>query len=318
MIIKRRERPMKIKGYEALLTRMPEYHAKREVIQDLLYSANAGIGGEERLDECLKYFDPPYPCLIIQDLSLPEKCQIDTLVITQQAIIILEVKNMSGKLRLQENPSALIQTLPSGQVKSYKSPVVQMETAKIRVEKIVNQYNFALPIKTSLVLAYPSQFIENVPSHVTVWSADEVLYRLYRMNYSNPLITIDEMDRLGKHLLSVSKPHNPFPLIPNLKISPDTINKGMLCPKCHNQKMKRLKRHWHCPYCKLSSYDAHLQALDEWFMLFQPTISTEECMEYLGLQNTLSASRILKKMDLEQSGGKKFRQYHLKENHRFQ
>lgn len=318
MIIKQRVRPVKISGYESLLTRMPSQHPKREYIGDLLYSANAGIGGEERLDGCLEFFDPPYSYRMIRDLSLPERCQIDTLLITQSEILILEVKNMSGKLRLQRNPSVLEQTLQNGQVKYFKSPLIQMETAKIKVEKIARRHNLGLPIKTALVLAYPSQYIENIPADATVWNADEVMYHLHQANPSKPLISLDEMDRLGMLLLSQEQPHKPFPLLPNLKINTDTINKGVICPLCCHKEMKRLNRRWFCSSCKFFSQNAHLKALDEWFMLFKSTINVQECMQFLGLQNKHAARRMLKNMNLEETGSRQFRSYRLKENHEWQ
>lgn len=318
MIIKQRERPAKIAGYEALLARLPAKHPKREYILDLLYSANAGIGGEERLDECLEYFDPPYPYVMIHDLSLPEKCQIDTLLITQSSITVLEVKNMSGKLCLKTNPSVLHQTLPSGQVKSYKSPVIQAETAKIKVEKILKRHACPLNVKTAIVLAYPSQMIENVPPGATVWSADEVMYRLYRMEEPKPLISIGQMNSLGELLLSIDRSHKPFPLAPNLKINPNEIENGVFCPRCRLRKMKRQIQRWHCPTCNFYSRDEYLRALDQWFMLYKSTINAKECMQFLGLRDTGSARRMLKSKGLEEMGGRRHRYYQLKRNHQWQ
>lgn len=76
----------------------------------MLNYEKAGAGGEERVDELLSFFEPNYPFVVIQDLSLPDRGQIDTIIITQDRLFILEIKNMGGKLRHQTNPSVLHQT----------------------------------------------------------------------------------------------------------------------------------------------------------------------------------------------------------------
>ncbi|CEG21974.1 Nuclease-related domain protein [Planococcus massiliensis] len=314
MIIKHREKPIKIEGYEALLRRMSLQHPMRNTISDVLKGAQAGIGGEERLDEMLEFFDPPYPHLFIHDLSLPEKIQIDTLLITQSFLMILEVKNMSGKLRLTTNPSGLHQTLANGQEKTYKSPVVQAETAKIKMEKVLKRFSYPLKIETAIVLAYPSQTMEGVPPGVNVWKADEVMVQLHRFQSTEPLITLEQMNAIGQLLLSMHQPYQPFPLAPKFNIAFHEIESGVFCEQCRVKKMNKINRRWHCKTCNFFSGNAHLMALDEWFMIYKSTITAKECMNFLGLRDSDTARRILKNVDLEESGSRCFRTYQPKEN----
>ena len=311
IITKYREKPIKIAGYEAMLKRLPRNHEKWSVFQDLLNSANAGFGGEKRLDRLLKHFDPPYPYLLIQDLSLSEaeECQIDTVLITQSCIFLLEVKNMGGRLRFSENPSVLHQSAANGKNRTYKSPVVQVETAKLKISKILKAMEIALPVKSAIVIAYPNQVVEDVPPGATVWSADEVMIRLHNLDVTKIHISLEQMKAFGEHLLSIEEVYKPFPLAPKFEIDLKAIENGVFCPRCRLRKMERAKRTWYCKICRISSTDAHLQALDEWFMLMKPTITTTECRDFLGLTNLDAAIRVLKRNTLIETGSRRYRQY---------
>lgn len=309
MIMKYRNRPAKIAGYEALLKRLAPFHPKRTVIADTLYNQMAGIGGEERVDELLTYFEPDYPFLIIQDLQLPNRTQIDTLLITEDCAIILEIKNLGGQLRHRSNPSVLDQTTPSGQQRYFKSPVIQVETAKIKMERILKSFNCPLPVETAVVMAYSSQFIENVPLGGTVWSADEVLVQLCNRKIRPKLLTPIQMKELAENLLSIDSKHQLFPLSTKYDIPLSDIEKGVFCPRCLLRKMERSGRRWECKPCSLFSNDAHLVAVDDWFMLCKSTITTNECKNFLGLTNYDAAKRVLKRKGLTESGGRRNRSY---------
>ena len=311
IIIKHRKRPAKIAGYEALLKRMPENHPKRETIEDLLKSSNAGFGGEERLDHLMKNFDPDYPYLIIQDLSISTNTdfQVDTVLLTQSCVILLEVKNISGRLRFTVNPSALHQTKASGIEKAYKSPLVQVEMIEWNFENLLKRLDFLLPVQAFLVIAYPNQIVLDTPPGSVIWSADEVMIRLHNFNLPHKQISEDEMQQLGQQLLTLASEYNPFPLAPKHGISVSKIANGVFCAICKTTKMDRIKRSWQCPVCKMKSSDAHHQALQEWFMLIKPSISAAECKEFLGLEHLSTARNILKNPLYKRTGNNKKRRY---------
>lgn len=313
MILKYRDKPAKIAGYEALLKRLAVNHPKRAMIVEKLASAKAGAGGEERIDTILSYFEPEYPFRIIQNLSLPERNQIDTLIIMQDRIIILEIKNLGGELRMRTNPSSLGQILLDGRRRFLKNPVIQAETAKIKLQKVLKAAGIQLPIESIVVMAYPSQFVEDVPPDAKVWIAEEVLVQLYKINIGNKFLSVEQMHSLGKKLLSIDRQYQPFPLAPNMNINLQDIGNGVFCPRCKLRKMKRVVRRWECHFCDIYSLDAHLDTIDEWFMLCKSTITTQECKAFLELTNIETAKRILRKKGLAEIGGKRNRQYLRKE-----
>jgi hypothetical protein len=216
---------------------------------------------------------------------------------------------LGGELSLRTNPSALGQTLSNGQRRFLKSPIIQVEIAKIKLEKILKNIKCQLPVETAVVMAYPSQFVENVPPKVNVWSAEEVLVQLYKIHIKNKILNEDEMYSLGHKLLSIEQQYHPFPLAPNFNINLHEIETGVFCPRCRLRKMERNLRKWECGFCDIYTLDSHLTAIDEWFMICKSTITTNECKDFLGLPSIESAQRALKRKQLKEAGGRRYRYF---------
>lgn len=311
MIIKHREMPIKIAGYEALLKRLPPTHPKRMAVKNSLNNANAGYGGEERLDEALEFFDPPYPHRIIQDFSLGGafKVQVDTVVLTQSCVFLLEIKNIAGKLQFKQNPSALHSILTNGEIKSYKSPITQMNETAIRMNKFLKTLGCPLPVATIIVIAHPSQIVEDAPPDALILAAGEVNFHLSKMKLPKPILSIEELHQLGQSLVAVHTDYQPFPLAPKFQIEQSEIETGVFCPRCIFGKMERVKRVWECETCRLISQDAPSDALQDWFMLIKSTINTAECLDFIGLEKLDAAKRFLIRNGCQPVGGRRYREY---------
>lgn len=311
MIIKYREMPAKITGYEALLKRLSPTHPKRTAVKTSLNNAKAGYGGEVRLDEALEFFDPPYAHQILQDYSLPTpfKIQVDTLMLTQSCIFLLEVKNITGKLQFKQNPSALYSVLADGKIKSYKSPVTQMNETTMRMRAFLKTLGCPLPVMSIIVIAHPSQIVEDAPHAARILSAGEVNFYLSEMQLPDPILSIEKFRCLGETFLSAHQAYPSFPLAPRFQIERSEIETGVFCPRCHLGKMERTKLAWECETCRLISRSAHSTALDDWFMLIKSSISTAECCEFIGLTSLETAKHFLIKNGCQPVGGRRYRHY---------
>ena len=311
MIIKHREWPIKIAGYEALLKRMSPSHPKRAAVKNSLNNAKAGYGGEERLDEALEFFDPPYPHQIIQDFSLGGafKIQVDTVVLTQSCVFLLEIKNIAGKLQFKQNPSALHSVLANGEIKSYKSPITQMNETAMRMGKFLKTLGCPLPVASVIIIAHPSQIVEDAPLDARILAAGEVNFHLSKMKLPEPILSIEELHQLGQSLVAVHRDYQPFPLAPKFQIEQSEIETGVFCPRCVLGKMGRTKLAWECETCRLISRDAHSEALQDWFMLIKSTINTAECCNFIGLKSLDAAKRFLIRNGCQPVGGRRYRQY---------
>ena len=311
MIIKYREIPEKIAGYEALLKRLSPVHPMRAVVKNKLNNARAGFGGEERLDKALELFDPPYAHQLIQDFSVaaPFHLQVDTVLITRSAIVLLEVKNMTGKLQFKQNPSALYSIGAGGEVRSYKSPVTQMNETAMRMRKFLTSVDCPLPVSTLLVMAHPSQIVEDVPANCRILTTAEANYYLTNLPMPEPILSWEQFHQVGHTFLAAHQNYQAFPLAPKFQIPLTDIEPGVFCPCCQLGKMHRISIAWECETCRHISRNAHLHTLQDWFMLIKPTITTAECRDFIGFKNLETAKQFLLKNNCHPVGGRKFRHY---------
>ncbi|MFC0270255.1 nuclease-related domain-containing protein [Metabacillus herbersteinensis] len=128
MIVKERKVPLSILKLQALARRTHPDHPKFQLIKENLAKSLAGYKGEAAIDYPLSPL-PEKNYLILHDMRLQNKqhyFQMDTLLLSQSYLLILEVKNMSGTLPFDNKFKQLIRTL-DGKQESYPYPLVQIQ-----------------------------------------------------------------------------------------------------------------------------------------------------------------------------------------------
>jgi len=93
-------------------------------------------------------------------------------------------------------------------------------------------------------------------------------------------------------------------------IQPHEILKGIMCPHCQNLSVSKVRRKWVCTICRTSSSKLHHQAIKDYFLIFNQPISNKECREWLCIQSSDVAKRILTNMDLKTIGKGKSTKYY--------
>ena len=128
MIIKERGVPLSIRTLEALGRRISPNHPSFQLIKSDLTKRKAGLRGEQSLDYYLNE-----PALdhysIFHDIRLSvhgHPFQIDTLMLTNQFVLILEVKNISGTLHFDQKFNQLIRTTSDGREEGFPDPFSQV------------------------------------------------------------------------------------------------------------------------------------------------------------------------------------------------
>jgi hypothetical protein len=67
---------------------------------------------------------------------------------------------------------------------------------------------------------------------------------------------------------------------------------------------------WLCAKCQTQSKDAHLNAIDDYFLLIKPSFNNREIREFLGLPTPRSTTHLLSQVNLSYSGSNKGRVYY--------
>ncbi|MFL6560683.1 MAG: NERD domain-containing protein, partial [Bacillus sp. (in: firmicutes)] len=97
-------------------------------------------------------------------------------------------------------------------------------------------------------------------------------------------------------------------ILDKYQINKTDLLTGVLFPSC-NHPLVRKKRKWYCSTCDKFSQDAHLNALKDYFLLFDSKITNKQFREFAHIKSHDTAKRLLHSVYLNYSGTKKGRIY---------
>src|SRR5579875_1040302 len=148
LIIKKKGESLRQMALERLLLRLPEQHPRFPSIENALRSTRAGENGERILGEVFQKYMFPFKHYIFHDLHLKStgNFQIDTLFLCKQGAIILEMKNIDGRISFPANQNQITRTLDNGQVDSFECPSIQLERNRILLKDWFYARNVSIPI----------------------------------------------------------------------------------------------------------------------------------------------------------------------------
>jgi ssDNA-binding Zn-finger/Zn-ribbon topoisomerase 1 len=310
MIKKERKKPLKLRKLEALHGRLPENYPKKHYVENELGKVMAGWRGEQAIDFHLSFL-PKEDYLILHDLRLEDSenrfFQIDTLLLSQNFHLILEVKNMAGTLYFNDVPQQLVQYL-NNEEKAYACPILQAERQQLQLEAFLKKLHLpVVPILFFVVISHSHSVIKLAPSFhkakrfVIHASALPEKISSIQLNSSTENATSKELKKIARLLIKHHQPSNPD-YLERFKIPQSEILTGVHCPNCRQLAMKRNHGKWVCPYCQNSLKDAHIAALHEYSLLFGPKINNQQLRDFLHLPSVSVATKMLTSLGLRKQG----------------
>ena len=300
--------PKEIQIYKRAQSRFPVNHpylkgflTKRKIIE-------AGYFGECYVDHFLHQMTFPKNHYIFKGLHLqiePETfLQIDTLIVTQKYIAILEIKNIKGKVHFQKHPKQLIRDF-HGEIATYKCPEQQILRHSNKIRRLLTQLNIKLLIENRIVFAFSSTHIAEPPEKVIALMACDITNHLDELNQLPDAISSRTFKRLIDALTSIECEYFPKPFAETFQFDWKTLNTGLFCPNCEIKLIHPNR----CPLCKTSRKTLYTLAIEEWFYLCKNTISNNECVHFLNLKDKYAATYLLKNLQLESHNHNKYRRY---------
>ncbi|WP_062232798.1 nuclease-related domain-containing protein [Fictibacillus sp. FJAT-27399] len=318
MIVKTRSVPLSIQKLQALLRRLPKNHQKIPIIQEDLAKKMAGYRGEYSIDYPLS-FVPSKDYSILHDIRLPFKeyfFQIDTLILSQRFILILEVKNIAGKLYFDQDFHQLIRTL-DGKEEGFPDPILQIRRHEFQMKAWLEKHKFPeLPMESLVVISNPYSQIQISPEHKHL---HKII--LHREALSSKISKIDHLHKkeilteklLKKIIRLLMKQHRESnsSILDQFGIKRHELQKGVQCMDCNHLAMQRKHGSWFCPNCYYKCKNAHIEALKDYCYLINSTITNQEARDFLLLSSLDVTTRILRSTATKFDGVYKSTLYHL-------
>jgi hypothetical protein len=255
---------------------------------------------------------------ILHDIRLPFSenfFQIDTLLITPNFIYIVEVKNIAGILFFDPPFKQLIRKNEAKE-EGFLDPISQVKRQMHQFKRWLEKHNFSVPpiehmvavSKSSTIIKADKEYIRHVQQKVI--HAEQLLdkYQSFQQTYLKKVLDSKMIKKICKLILKQHQPEN-INILSYYQLCQDSILTGVQCPSCYTFPMKKVFSKWICQQCHGSSKDAHIQALDDYFLLLSPTISNSQCCQFLHLPPNFNPYRLLSKLQLSHNGKTKGRVY---------
>ena len=305
MIYKQRSKPKKLIGLNALIPRLHPSHPEIQKIKDEFWNRKAGFGGEQHLDKHLAEFKPPYPHAILHDICLKQNgiyFQMDSLIITPAFILIIEAKNLAGKIIVKSNPTQFIQESPTGERKVLQNPISELERKQLFLNHWLKQRKIDIPINGIVAFAFSNELnFEHIPETKIVFNYELPTY-LYSLPVNNEIISKDAIRKLAIEMKNNHQEYNPFPLSKLMHIPLTDILPGVICPECVTRGMHWKNRKWSCFSCNHSGSNYHTAALEDWTCLINDRITNREFRDFILLNDPSVTKRFLAQSGLIHKG----------------
>lgn len=283
-------------------------------LEKKLTTLRLGMIGENRLAKVFEYYQFPFSNQILYGVSLEAggKFQTDCLILTTNVIFLLESKNIGGKLSFEKNPERLVSEKDNGQIAVYESPEVQVERNMIQLKWWLEERGLQIPVVGAFVFTSavhptivkgPERIQALFPKTIFVYINRQWEYFREKTNYlsSTELKKLSELIRVE----SVKKRFKQYPLKKSLHLENINIKKGVRCENCGQVGMKWHHGNWICISCNHKDRDAHIAAIQEWFLFYKETITNRECQEYLLINDRHLIKRLLKHENILEFGNTK-------------
>ena len=300
----------------SLIGRMPAVHSQLNYLKGKLHRTVAGIRGEERMRQRFIEFQPDEEVHALWDIGLALgswKTQFDGIVLTKRGAIIIDSKNISGRLHFDDKTGEFYRFDENDVKEVFDDPRIQLNKNIRFLSKWFARKKIHLPV-SGLIVFTPKK------CEFIVRPKGKHLCKVYQMpEYLFQILKAFPLEAEPPNLLKIKKQivggHVPYlrsPICGKYYIRVSEIRTGVQCQACKAYGMERIKKSWQCPACSHRDRQAHNFALREYFSLIDEHITNEKFREWCGVSSSSVAKRLLAQFDLETSGESKAWKYSLK------
>ncbi|QQK77956.1 NERD domain-containing protein [Salicibibacter cibarius] len=284
--IKPREVPAELKLLRMLHPRMrmkpPDYQRYLNLEQ--------GYAGELIMDAWLE--DLSIDCLVINDVLLEQNrnlFQIDTLVIFQEKISVLDAKHNDGDFYIDGDK------WKASSGTEIQDPLLQRKRSMTLLRKLLQSHRINIPIESFLVFTHPEFYLYNDSPQLPAVFPTQMPRFLKKMNSQTSRLG-QKHEKIAEQLLALHKDENPRTRLPEYDY--DGLKKGVVCSGCHSFMQYRRKT-WFCSGCGMAEDNETvvMRSVAEYRLLFPDRkITTNAIYDWCGLSaSTRNINRILAK-----------------------
>lgn len=306
-----RKTPEQMDFYEVLMRRAALDNPVSKDLQSKYYNLRAGYAGERRVDH--EWREVNVPGILLHDFTcfneFGHSHQMDTIFICKHFVLVVEVKNVGGRIDFDDQRRQLLRTREDGTVESFMNPVDQVKRHRELLEHEVFHWPEYVPIEAVIVIANPSTVIGHVSNEVPIFNVSGLRSKVYELVKKHEQVSVNTRTVRG-YLEKLYRP-----LQSRMRTIDVPVRKGVLCVSC-SEVMVHGAKGFMCMKCGWRDSDgtALRQAMHDYRVLYGAEISNGAFRDFVGVMSTSTANFILKKLFTEHSGNYKARKYKIPEN----
>lgn len=318
MIVKPRDIPTHILLTEALYRRIPSHHKNRAIIKKQARNLRTGFVGEESLDYIIRFL-PEDTFHILHNLRIKDAngyFQIDTLIVSANFALIVEVKNIYGTITF-DGMGQSIRTKDDGTEEGFDHPIVQVNLQQKRFKSWLQRHHFPpFPLEKVIIYSNTATILRNITNDKEIGKMIIHKERLpaklveYLEAYPTTTLNNNEIDQLCTALIAAHRPKR-FRIMDKYEVSQYELLRGVICPECSTLPMLRIRGKWRCGTCHVESDIAHRTAFEDYRLLIGNKIKNKQARDFLNIDSTHVMKRLLMKERFPYTGSTSARIYEL-------
>lgn len=316
MILKPFEQAAMLPGLRAMIHRLDSSHPLHIKVSQELQQLEAGDFGEQCIINELQKLSQTLEIYVLHNITLfePVPIQLDVVVITPYDVVVIESKNIRGRIELKHHPRQMVRILENGDKHIFNHPEIQLEEYIYGLISFFKQFEVQIAVTGIIVFPFNNAEIYYEQGKFPVLMRRELSYFLRQhLNENKSKGTIPK-SQIANLLLKHHRAFQPSPLCSYYKIDPKALQQGIFCRHCNQSKVIRQKYSWFCPACNIYDKFAHHQALQDFCLLIDEKINTQTARYFLALSNRHLTKRILQDFSKKKEGCNNKTFYYLKGN----
>lgn len=216
--------------------------------------------------------------------------QIDSLIISQGVIHLLDIKNFHGDYYFESDK---LYAMLTG--REYKNPINQLKRSETLFRQLLQNLKQNFLVEASVIFINPEFTLYQAPMNLPLIFPTQVSRFINNINNTPSKLSEGHM-KLAQQLLSLHQTKNPFTIVPDYNY--EQLQKGIYCRGCMSFLISRKNTTLVCEKCGVhEKFDqAILRNIEEFKTLFPDRkITTQSIYEWCKLDlHKRTLSRILK------------------------
>ncbi len=267
MLVKSRSESLELVAMRYLASRVD--FSEQEKYQHV--NLEKGYEGEVKFDQLAEsLLEERY---VINDLLLEVNnsyFQIDTLLISQTAIHLLDIKNYQGDYYIEGDKLYSVTTR-----REWKNPIDQLKRSATLFRQLLQKLEMNYHVEASVIFINPEFTLYQAPLELPIVFPTQVNRFLKDLNIT-PSKLNNKHQQLSQKLLSlhqINNPHSKFP-----RYTYEQLRKGVFCNSCRSLLLSKTQQYFLCTKC--GSHEkieqAILRNIEEFKVLFPERLITTQ------------------------------------------